>query len=177
MDVFTDDESDLMGLELVREFDCLAKKLYSVFDDDLNEYTESEIYVGIRSDVVREEVYIVVPFYSVAKPNKNTTLRKFKRKIKSDNTIRSRIKKVGQNTSEDLIVSDKNVKVVSQLPVNNRKQDIKVIVHDDNSVTISYLNYDGKRYSSTSVIPYDIDSETARAVYKNGILEITIDRK
>ena len=31
----------LMGLELVREFDDLAKKLYSVFDDDdLNEWTE-----------------------------------------------------------------------------------------------------------------------------------------
>ena len=82
-----------------------------------------------------------------------------------------------QNSSKDVIATDKNIKVVSQLPINNRKQDIKVIVHDDNSFTISYLNYDGKQYSSTSVIPYDIDSETARAVYKNGILEITFDRK
>jgi hypothetical protein len=30
MDIFSDDEPDLMGLELVREFDNLAKKLYSV---------------------------------------------------------------------------------------------------------------------------------------------------
>ncbi len=81
-----DDEPDLMGLELVREFDCLSKKLYGVFDDDLNEYIESEIYVGIRSDVVREEVDIVLPFYPVAKPNKNTTVRKFKRKVKFDNS-------------------------------------------------------------------------------------------
>ena len=41
MDIFSDHEPDLMGLELVREFDDLAKKLYSVFDDDdLNEWTE-----------------------------------------------------------------------------------------------------------------------------------------
>ncbi len=44
-----------MGLELVREFDNLAKKLYSVFDDDdLNEWTEfSKFYVDIRGEVVR----------------------------------------------------------------------------------------------------------------------------
>jgi hypothetical protein len=60
MDVFSDDEPDLMGLELVREFDNLAKKLHSVFDEDLNEWARtSEIYVGIRSEVIREEVYIV----------------------------------------------------------------------------------------------------------------------
>jgi HSP20 family molecular chaperone IbpA len=166
-----------MGLELVREFDCLAKKLYSVFNDDLNEYTESEIYVGIRSDVVREEAYIVVPFYSVAKPNKNTTVRKFKRKIKYDNTIRSRNKKVGQNTSEDLIVSDKNIKVVFQLPINNKKENIKVIANDDYSITLSHLNNEGKRCTRTLEIPYNTEFENAKATFKNGILEVTFDRK
>lgn len=39
MDIFSDDEPDLIGLELVREFDNLTKKFYSIFDDDdLNEW-------------------------------------------------------------------------------------------------------------------------------------------
>ena len=177
MDIFTDDQPDLMGLDLVREFDCLAEKLYSVFDDDLSEYTESEIYVGIRSDVVREEVDIVLPFHSVAKLNKNTTVRKFKRKIKSDNTLRSRIEQVGQNTSEDLIVSDKIIKIVFQLPINNKKENIKVIANDDYSITLSHLNNEGKRCTRTLEIPYDTEFENAKATFKNGILEVTFDRK
>ncbi len=61
MDIFTDGEPDLMGLELVREFDNLAKNLYSVFDDDLDEWAKSsDIYVGIGSEVVRQEVDIVL---------------------------------------------------------------------------------------------------------------------
>ncbi len=74
MDIFSDDEPDLMGLELVREFDILAKRFYDIFDnDDLNEWAESsEICVGIRSEIVGEEVDIVLnSSYSVAIPNKN----------------------------------------------------------------------------------------------------------
>ena len=63
------------------------------------------------------------------------------------------------------------------LPINNKKENIKVVTHDDNAVTISYLNYSGKRCTRTSDIPYNIDFETANAIYKNGILEITFDRK
>jgi HSP20 family protein len=88
----------------------------------------------------------------------------------------SRIKGV-QDTPEDIIVTDKNVKIVSQLPSNNRKQDIKVIAHDDyNSITIFHLNNEGKRCTLTSEIPYDVDFETAKATYKNGILQVTFDR-
>lgn len=187
-DIFSDDEPDLMGLELVKEFDSLTKNFYSLFDDDLIESNEgSDMYLGLRSEVFREEVCVVQhSSYSDIRPNKNSRVIRITRKVGlvpvsaekcSDNSNKSTIGSVEQNSSEDVIVTDKNVKVASQLPVNNRKQDIKVLVHDGNSVTISYLNYDGKRYSSTSVIPYDIDSETAKATYKNGILEITFDRK
>lgn len=127
MDIFSDDEPDLMGLELVREFDNLTKKFNSIFDDDLNEWAESsEIYVGIRSEVVREEVDIVRDgSYPVGRPNKNAKVRKFKRKVEtvpvSDKAVKSRIEKVDQDSSEDVIVSDKNIKIVIQLPINNKK--------------------------------------------------------
>jgi hypothetical protein len=55
MDIFTDDEPDLMGLELVREFDNLAEKFYGTLANDFNEYTESEIHIGFSSTVVRSQ--------------------------------------------------------------------------------------------------------------------------
>jgi hypothetical protein len=48
MDIYSDDEPDLMGLELVREFDILAKRFYDIFDnDDLNEWAESSAILAI----------------------------------------------------------------------------------------------------------------------------------
>jgi len=183
MDIFSDDEPDLMALELVREFNKLKKKFYGICDDDMNEWTESsEIYVGIRSEVVREKVDIVLDSsYPVARPNKNARIRKFKRKVEtvpgSDKIVESRIEKVEQDTSEDVIVSDKNIKIVSQLPINNKKENIKVVAYDDYSITISHLNNEGEQRTRTLDIPYNIDSETAKATYKNGILEVTFDKQ
>jgi HSP20 family molecular chaperone IbpA len=180
MDIYSDDEPDLMGLELVREFDILAKRFYDIFDNDgLNEWAESsEICVGIRSEIVREEVDIVLDSsYSVARSNKNAKVRKVETVPVSDKTVESRIEKVEQDSSEDVIVSDKNIKIVFQLPINNKKENIKVVANDDCSITISNLNNQGERCTRTLEIPYSIDSDTAKATYKNGILEITFDRQ
>jgi HSP20 family molecular chaperone IbpA len=183
MDIFSDDEPDLMALELVKEFDNLTKKIYSIFDDNLNEWAGSaETYVGVRSEVARETVDIVLDStYPVARPNKNAKVGKFKRKIKtvpvSHMTVESRIKKVEQDTSEDVIVSDKNIRIVFQLPISNKKENIKVVANDDYSITISNLNNEGERRTRTLDIPYNIDFETAKATYKNGILEVTFDRQ
>ncbi|MGH9987830.1 MAG: Hsp20/alpha crystallin family protein [Nitrososphaeraceae archaeon] len=182
MDIFSDDEPDLMALEIVREFDNLTKKFYGIFDDDLNEWEESsETHVGVRSEVVREEVDIILDSsYSVSRPNKNANVSKFKRKVEtapvSDKTVESRFEKVEQDSSEDVIVSDKNIKIVSQLAINNKKENVKVVANDDCSITISHLNSEGKRCARTLDIPYNIDSETAKATYKNGILEVTFNR-
>jgi HSP20 family protein len=180
MDIFSDDEPDLMALEIVREFDSLTKKFYSIVDDgDLDEWEESsETYMGIRSEVVREEVNIVQDSsYPVARPNKNAKVRKVETVPVSDKSVESRIKKVEQDSSEDVIVSDRNIKIVLQIPINNKKENIKVVANDDYSITISHLNKEGKRRTRTLDIPYSIDSATAKATYKNGILEITFDRQ
>ena len=180
MDVFSDDEPDLMGLEVVRKFDNLARKLCSVFDEDLNEWAKtSEIYVGIRSEVMREEVYIVQDTSQpVASPNKNENVRKFQKMVETvplSDKIESRIERV-EDPSEDVIVTDKKLKMVFQLPINNKKENIKVVVNDDFSITISHLSNEGKRCTRTLEIQYNTDMETAKATYKNGILEVTFDR-
>jgi HSP20 family protein len=87
------------------------------------------------------------------------------------------IENMEQDSSEDVIVTDEKIKVVSQLPSNNRKENIKFVAHDDNSITISHLNSEGKRCIRTSVVPYNIDFESAKSIYKNGILEVTFDRQ
>lgn len=197
---FADDEFDIMEEELFRGFDKLTEEFDRIFNADLNEEF-SESYVEVRSATIREEVDVIIPygFYPVnLRPNKNTRARKTRRNVKpasvqrrnhlnsryynlidDDNITVSlpRIEKEGRESLEDIIVTDKNIKVVSQLPVNNRREDIKVVAYSDNSVTISHLSSEGKRYCHTSVIPYNIDIETARSTYKNGILEITFNRK
>jgi HSP20 family protein len=179
MDIFSDDEPDLMGLELVREFDNLTKKFYSVFDDDLKEI-ERKSNLSFGSEVYRVEMEIaVVDDYSTIRPFKEPRSEKIFKTVKpADESVRiTGIEKVAQDPSEDVIVTDKNIKLVSQLPINNKKENIKVILNDDNSVTVFHLDYEGKQCIQTLMSPYDINSEKARSTYRNGILEITFDRK
>jgi hypothetical protein len=79
MDIFSDDEPDLMGLELVREFDNLTKKFYRIFDDDLNESRgDSELCMGTRREIFRQEEVVVVKriSYSGIKPKERKVRRK-----------------------------------------------------------------------------------------------------
>jgi HSP20 family molecular chaperone IbpA len=185
MAIFSDDEPDLMGLGLVREFDNLAKKFYGNFKDDLNDWSEpSEILCESRSAVVREEVDIVLEssYHSITPNNYAKVRRRTERKAESvpvsafDTGIESTIEGIRKDSSEDVIVSDKNIKIVLQLPINNKKKNIKVVANDDSSITISYLNYDGERCTRTLDIPDTMNVDTAKATYKNGILEVTFDR-
>ena len=179
MDIFSDDERDPMGLELVREFDYLTKKFYSIFDDDWDESrADSQLQMRIRSEFFREEVVVVKhDFYSDFRPKQRKVRRKVKPKPIPAKGHIDKILGSGKDTSEDVVVSDKKIKVVLQLPINNKKDNVKVVANDDYSVTISHLNYEGKRCTRTLDIPYDIEFEAAKATYKNGILEVTFDRQ
>ena len=124
MDIFSDDEADPIGLELVRQFDCLTKKFYSIFDDDLNESrVDSQLQMGIRSEIFREEVVVLKrDSYSDVRPKQRKARRKIEpipipSKGRIDKTLGS-----GKDTSEDVVVSDKKIKVVLQLPINNKKK-------------------------------------------------------
>jgi HSP20 family molecular chaperone IbpA len=181
MDIFSDDEPDLMDLELVREFDNLIEKFYRFFDDDLNESrANSKLQIGNRSKIFREEVVLKRDYYSGVRPKQRKVRGKVEpvpvpAKRRFDNVPQSDIRE--EDSSEDIIVNDKKVIVVLQLPINNKRENIKVVAYDDNSVTVSHLNFERRRCTRTSDVPYNIDFETAKAIYKNGILEITFDRQ
>jgi HSP20 family molecular chaperone IbpA len=154
--VFADDEFDRMKKELVNGFDNLMEEFDRIFSNDSEEFRFSESYSRVRSTIAREEVDVITSPLSGPLHG---------------------IEKLDRDSSEDVIVTDKNIKVVLQLPINNKRENIKVVAHSDNSMTISHLNSEGKLCTRTSVVPYDIDFETAKATYKNGILEIIFKRK
>jgi HSP20 family molecular chaperone IbpA len=181
-------EFEIMEQELLVGFDELTEDFDRVFNDDLKEFEFSESCMGIRSGNVRKELILLRSSYPLnSRPNNNTRKNKSRKSVKPApvqrrNSLNSKIpsstvKKGKRELFEDVIVTDKNIKVVSQLPINNKRENIQVIAYSDNSVSISYLNSEGKRSSRTSALPYDIDIETARSTYRNGILEITFNRK
>jgi HSP20 family molecular chaperone IbpA len=198
---FTQFEFDLIKQEPFIEFDKITEDFDKISIEELNDLEFSESYMGVSSDNVKEEVDIIMytSYPSNIKLNKNTQKRRTKRNAKpasvksrkhlnsysynltdGDNITGSTVPlPVTENEREyleDVIVTDKSIKVVSQMPITNRKEDIKVVAYSNNSVTISYLGSEGNNCISTLVIPYNIDIETARSTYRNGILEITFNR-
>ena len=197
---FVDYEFDRQ--ELLLGFNELTEDFDRVFNDDPNELEFSESYMRVRSKNVIKEFILVHSSYPLdLRLNKNTRKNKTRKSVKpapvqrrnrlnsyrynltDDSNIAgskislSRAEKEGREYFEDVIVTDENIKAVTQLPINNRREDIQVIAYSDNSVSISYLNSEGKRSSHTLALPYSIDIETAKSTYRNGILEITFNRK
>jgi HSP20 family molecular chaperone IbpA len=179
---FADYEFDIMKQELLIGFDELTEDFDRVFNNDLNELEFSESYMRVRGENVRKELILLHSSYpSNPRPNKNTRKNKTRKSTKPAPVQRRnnlfRVENEGRESFEDVIVSDENIKVVLQLPINNKRENIQIIAYSDNSITISYMSSEGKRSSRTSALPYSIDIETARSTYRNGILEITFDRK
>jgi HSP20 family molecular chaperone IbpA len=177
---FEDYEFNITKQELLIGFDELTEDFDRVFNDGPNELEFSESYMRVGGENVRKELTLLHSSYpSNPRPNKNTR-KKSRKSVKPAPVQRRelfRVEKEGRESFEDVIVSDEIIKVVLQLPINNKRENIQVIAYSDNSITISYLSSEGKRSSCTSALPNGIDIETARSTYRNGILEITFDRK
>jgi HSP20 family protein len=74
----------------------------------------------------------------------------------------------------DVTTTDKEVKVVVEMP-GVSKENIIVNVHD-NSVEITTTNTE-RKYHQVVEIPPETDIETVKSTYKNGILQITFEKK
>jgi hypothetical protein len=182
---FADYEFDVLKQELLVGYDELAEDF--VINDNSNEMEFSKSYIRVRIGSVRKELVLPHSSYpSNPKTNKNRK-NKTRKSVKhgpvqkrnrlSSKILPSMVEREGRESFEDVIVTDETIKVVLQLPINNKRENIQVIAYSDNSVSISYLNSEGKRSSRTSALPYSIDIETAKSTYRNGILEITFNRK
>jgi HSP20 family protein len=75
----------------------------------------------------------------------------------------------------DVVTTDKEVKVVAEMP-GISKEDIKVNAFD-NKVEISTTEKAERKYHKTVDLPPDADIDSVKSNYRNGILEITFNKK
>ena len=80
----------------------------------------------------------------------------------------------GREPLTDVIASDKEVKVIVELPSVN-KESIKVNAYD-NTVEVTTTD-PGRKYHEVVEVPPETDIETVKSTYKNGILEIIFKKK
>jgi HSP20 family protein len=74
----------------------------------------------------------------------------------------------------DVVTSDKEVKVIVEIPGVN-KESIKINAYD-NSLEVM-TNDPQKKYHRVIDLPPEADIETVKSTYKNGILEIVFNKK
>ena len=74
----------------------------------------------------------------------------------------------------DITITDKEVKVVLEMPGVN-KEHIKINVNDD-SVEVN-SNDPQRKYHEVIDLPPEVNIKTAKSTYKNGILEIIFNKK
>ena len=74
----------------------------------------------------------------------------------------------------DVTTTDKEVKVVVEMP-GVGKENIRINAYD-NLVEVTTTGTD-RKYHEVIDLPAETDIETARSTYKNGILEITFNKK
>ena len=74
----------------------------------------------------------------------------------------------------DTIVNPDSVKVVAELP-GVEKSDIALECDGRNLVL--KVDTDKRRYSKSLELPVEVDPDTSKASYKNGVLELVLTRK
>ena len=74
----------------------------------------------------------------------------------------------------DVNVTDNEVKVIIEMP-GVKKEDIKVNAFDGSIEVLS--NDPHRKYHKTIEIPQEIDIESAKSSYNNGILEVTFNKR
>lgn len=74
----------------------------------------------------------------------------------------------------DVIEKEKEIKVVAEVPGVN-KDNIKVRVNG-NKLIISAKSEDRQYYKEVE-LPAEVDEKSAKATYKNGVLEVTLQKK
>jgi HSP20 family protein len=164
---------DEMRRQMEREFQDMFKNIETKAPKDLiREYETSE------GGKVREYGPFVYGYSMTIGPDGKPKVREF-------GNIKSPLSGGGFSADKPLVSSerepladvttnDKEVKVVVEMP-GVSKENIRISAYD-NSVEVTTTGTD-RKYHEVIDLPEETDIETARSTYKNGILEITFDKK
>ena len=197
---FFGSSSNSTNSDILREFiDSVGREMKRMFEQqqfqDIQSKAPKELvreYETPKGDKVREIGPIVYGYSVNIGPDGKPKIREFgnirpsgRNKMfgGSSNSIDDAVDdEEPQITAErepivDVLTTDKEVKVIVEVPGIN-KENIKVNAYDT-SVEISAIDTaESKRYHRLIDLPSETDtSSTAKAAYKNGMLEITFNKK
>ena len=169
---------DQMRREMERQFEEQFKDIENIAPKDLvREYETPE------GGKVREVGPIVYGYSMTIGPDGKPKVREFGN-VRSSSPLRgggggsSFTRPLISSEREplaDVIITDTEVKVVVEMPGAN-KENIKVNAYDS-LVEITATRQEERKYREIVEIPPETDIETAKSIYKNGILEITFKKK
>jgi len=176
----------LFDRDFFRDSEDMEKEMERMFNqfNDISTNAPKELvreYETSEGGKVREVGPIVYGYSMTIGPDGKPHIREFGN-VKPTSAARS-MGRIGGSKPQisaereplsDVNVSDKEVKVVLEMP-GIKKQDIKINAYDGAVEVIA--DNPQRKYHKTIDLPEDIDIETARSAYNNGILEITFDKK
>lgn len=175
-DIFRDFED--MEQEMDRMFNVLHDVTTNAPKELIREYQTSD---GAK---VREVGPLVYGYSMTIGPDGKPQVREFGNvKPNARNSIGGYAGTIGSKSSPissereplvDVNMTDKGVKVVLEIP-GVKKEDIKINAYDEAVEVIA--NNPQRKYHKTIELPHDVDTQTAKSSYNNGILEITFNKR
>jgi HSP20 family protein len=176
----------LSDRDFFRDFEDMEKEMERMFNqfNDISTNAPKELireYETSEGGKVREVGPIVYGYSMTIGPDGKPRIREFGN-VKPTSVRRS-MGRIGESKPRisaereplsDVNITDKEVKVVLEMP-GIKKEDIKINAYDG-AVEVIADNAQ-RKYHKTIDLPEDIDFETARSSYNNGILEVTFDKK
>ena len=167
-------------------FEEMERMFDEQFKDILQTETPKELvreYVTPGGDKVREIGPIVYGYSAVVGPDGKPRITEFgnvKQGTRIGGKVGSGTRRSGpQITAEreplaDIITTDKEVKIVVELPGVN-KENIKVKAYEGSAEVVAETQ--DRKYRRVVDIPADTDAESVKSTFKNGLLEIAFKRK
>ena len=167
------------------------EEMERMFDEQFRDITTTETpkelvreYVTPKGEKVSEIGPIVYGYSAVVGPDGKPRITEFGNvkqgtHIGSKEDIRTRrtgsqLTAAEREPLADVITTDKEVKVVVELPGVN-KENIKVKAYNGSAEV--FAEAQDRKYRRVVDIPADTDAESVKSTFKNGLLEIAFKRK
>lgn len=169
--------------DMPRQFEQMRREMERIFQEQFTDIDETKVpkdlvkeYQTPDGDKVREVGPLVYGYSMTVGPDGRPKVREFGN-IKSPTMGFANRPLISGETEPlaDVTTTDKDVKVVVEMP-GIEKKDIKINAHD-NTVEVFTIDTAQRKYRKIIEVPSEADIETARSTYKNGILEIVLNKK
>jgi HSP20 family protein len=178
--------------DLPRQFDQMRRQMERIFQEQFTDIDETKVPKGLireyqtpKGTKVREIGPLVYGYSMTIGPDGRPRVKEFgnarslfgSRGISGTSaaTIGKPLTAGEIEPLSDITTTNKEVKVVVEMPGIDKK-DIKINAYD-NSVEISTADTAQRKYKSTIELPPEVDTETVKSTYNNGILEIAFKKK